>query len=66
MIIHSAAKTTSSQILDSRWEEAQVRAFGYETLAAMKAIKQKPEARTNIEPEQEGAKISQEVKPTWF
>ena len=50
MIIHSAAKATSREILDQRWDEAQIRAFGREAFEAMKAIKQKPEIGQKTDP----------------
>ena len=53
MIIHSAAKATSREILDQRWAEAQIRAFGREAFEAMKAIKQKPEIGQKTDPRPE-------------
>lgn len=47
MIIHSAAKFLSREVLESRWEAAQIRAFGLEAYTAMKAFKQKQEDEAN-------------------
>jgi hypothetical protein len=53
VIIHSAAKFLSREVLESRWEAAQIRAFGLEAYTAMKAFKQKQEDDSNPQQHQD-------------